>query len=132
MKIKTEDLTGAALDYAVAVALGLKIRSQKRDEVGRPGFYAVGDAYNYIWRDYVGRSPGNMYWWCPSQCWRDGGPLIGKFVEWVEEQAPNEWSARSAGEYGYGQTPLIAICRAVVACKLGEEVEVPEELGGAA
>jgi hypothetical protein len=164
MKVKTSELTGAALDYAVAVALGLKIRSQKRDGVHKGAFIAVGDAYNYIWRDTQGWIPRGTYTWSPSTRWEHGGPLVDQFciylspphvvfatrIEngkrvpadkvyhcWTAKVGPN--IAQRPAEFaelpmlrglyaGDGETPLIAICRAVVACKLGDEVEVPDEL----
>lgn len=127
MKVKTSDLTGAALDYAVALSVGLNIRSQKREGVHKPGFYAVGDAYGYIWRDYGpgGRVTG-FYAFNPSDCWRDGGQLIDMYVSWLHMEAEGLWFAVSNGKYGFGETPLLAACRSVVTSKLGDLVEVPD------
>jgi len=134
MRIKISELNGAALDYAVALALGLRIRSQKRDGVHKGAFIAVGDAYNYIWRDTMGWMPGGTYSWSPSTRWEHGGPLIGKFKIDIEHQG-NDVLASIYKPHGlndvdyFGSTGLIAICRAVVACKLGDyEVDVPDEL----
>lgn len=138
MKVKTSELIGAALDYAVAVALGLKIRSQKRDGVHKGAFIAVGDAYGYIWRDTHGWVPRGTYCWSPSTRWDYGGQLVDALKISIFQSAesgvteafitakrnevkkfPWQWKQ-------VGPTPLIAICRAVVACKMGDEVEVPD------
>jgi hypothetical protein len=70
-----------------------------------------------------------------STGWAQGGPIIERemFVLWpiagyVDEK--RKWSCRPSG-YGktqHGPTPLIAAMRCYVASKLGDEVEVPEEL----
>ena len=92
---ETAELTGAALDWAVAKCEGEPV-------------------YSY------------------STNWLFGGPIIereqiGVFpVEtgWVAEQ--NIFS----GCVTSGQTPLIAAMRCYVASKLGDDVEVPNELTG--
>ncbi|MDZ7868808.1 MAG: phage protein NinX family protein [Rheinheimera sp.] len=131
VKIKTSELTGAALDYAVAVATGWCIRSKPGNGADKTGFYAAGPSYNYFWKEAQQDRPvESYYWWCPSESWKDCGTFIGTLVHWLEEQGSGCWYARCGGEYGNGSTPQIAICRAVVACKLGDEVEVPAELSG--
>lgn len=158
MKIKTSELTGAALDWAVADALGYE-----------PMVVHQGMPRAIV--SCVERSNNEAIFhddYSPSISWVYGGPLVDKFQIYVSpphivfatkiigskrvsaDKVYNCWtatiSARVAkkpspieglpglgGNYtGQGDTPLVAICRAVVACKLGEEVEVPEELGGAA
>lgn len=135
-KRKTEELTGAALDYAVAAALGLKIRSQKRDGVHKGAFIAVGDAYNYIWRDTQGWVPRGAYSWSPSTRWEHGGPLIEHFNIDIEHQdhgyvVASIYTPRGQYDVDYsGPDALTTICRAVVAAKFGREVEIPDELLG--
>lgn len=123
MNIKTQDLTGPALDWAVA----------KCEEVGKPAGYYTG---------MVGR--GNF---TPSANWSQGGPIIEReditFVRCNDLFFPkgNEkgdyyepyWRADpaemdSTWRRMYGPTPLIAAMRCYVASKLGYEVDVPEEL----
>lgn len=131
IEVKTADLIGAALDWAVAKAIGLKLRHQQRDGHRQGGYHAVGDAYGYIWTDthpngYVGSS----YGWSPSRCWKDGGPLIDKYEVSIISQEPGAqpcaWTDGTAP--WHGSTNLIAACRAIVAAKAGEIVWVPKEL----
>ncbi|MBL0581662.1 phage protein NinX family protein [Aeromonas caviae] len=119
--VKTEELDGHALDWAVAVANGLNAEKNglRYDLRGRPtvaGEFAV--------------------YYQPSKNWLQCGPLIEKYNICVSAQGePTEWSAsvgRSTDEM-FGKTPMVAICRALVAEKVGDEVMVPALLvGGAA
>jgi len=114
MKIKTSELTGAALDWAVAKANGEE---------------------DIFWVDWA-KEAGACY--SPSGFWAQGGPIIER-----EEISTNrefassrvEWAAWTpapirdeAEAFGYGSTPLIAAMRCYVESKLGEEIEIPEEL----
>ncbi|PHM23284.1 phage protein NinX family protein [Xenorhabdus budapestensis] len=113
MKIKTSELTGKALDWAVALAMGSEI----------------------IFTRYR-----RMCIYSPSTDWAQCGKLI---EEYEMDLAPVMGGTYCAGlsitegalctdDYVsidmYGDTPQIAICRAVVAAQLGAEVEVPDEL----
>ena len=78
----------------------------------------------------------------PSTNWSHGGPIIeregiellcnhpvigGKDPAWgVWDGFACSWKTRSL--HYHGPTPLIAAMRCYVASKLGDEVEVPEEL----
>lgn len=96
MKIKTVDLTGAALDWAVSAANG------------------DSDIHPY------------------STDWGDGGPIIERErIELTYYGGMQGWSAyvgQIVQSTGNGPTPLIAAMRCYVASKLGDEVEIPEEL----
>ena len=113
MKIKTSELTGAALDWAVGYIMGEKLRILDRQ---------------IVWpEDYS-----------PSTDWAQGGPIIERErmdIEcWDFHSMP--WKAsmwwddeNSSGDIQmYGPTPLIAAMRCYVTSKLGNEVEIPEEL----
>lgn len=68
----------------------------------------------------------------PSTDWAQGGPIIEREqigIEWNVDPI-NHWVATDDfWESAYvGPTPLVAAMRAFVASKLGDEVEVPEEL----
>ena len=116
MKTKTSELTEAALDWAVAKCEGF-INGDDLD-IGfiREGGYA------------------------PSTDWTQGGPIIEREListsrEFSEFTKGYEWAAWTpapirdeAEAFGYGPTPLIAAMRCYVASKLGDEVDVPEEL----
>ena len=121
MKIKTSELSGAALDWAVAKCEGIAVRSTNNGE------------------DLIRNDKVNSDWWYPSENWAQGGPIIAHegisldFIgvgEGIRVQAwfATKWLADDLMSRGKGQTPLIAAMRCYVASKLGEEVEVPEEL----
>ena len=104
MKTKTNELTGPALDWAVAKCEGV-INGGDLDI----GFVLEG---GYI----------------PSTNWAQGGPIIER------EKITTEWTGENWMGYiwhdkeFFGPTPLVAAMRCYVASKLGDEVEVPEEL----
>lgn len=99
--MKTAELTGATLDRAVA----------KCEDV-----YCFDGTYT------------------PSTDWSQGGPIIErKIVSIDKEEGGKRWAAfawRSDHDLqkSIGPTPLIAAMRCYVASKLGDEVEIPEEL----
>lgn len=119
IEVKTAELIGPALDWAVAQAEGLTALIYKCE-------------HPYIYIDSPGRGCGP---YLPSHAWFEGGPLIEKYK--LDIGAPMEgenfttWSAYT--EWGspmgsMGGTPLVAACRAIVTAKLGEAVQVPKEL----
>lgn len=74
-----------------------------------------------------------------SSDWSQMGPIMEREEIGTCRNVPcskgREWEARpsltakgAGGTWGYGPTPLIAAARCYVVSKLGEEVEVPEEL----
>lgn len=122
--MKTSELTGAALDWAVAKCEGYKI---KYDPMG------FGDTANggcWVWSD------PNTYWkigrtYSPSTIWSQGGPIIEREALTVCTQMTRfDWQALDfhGDTTCFGPTPLIAAMRCYVASKLGEEIEVSEEL----
>ncbi|MDE9463524.1 phage protein NinX family protein [Xenorhabdus bovienii] len=113
MKIKTSELTGRALDWAVAKADG---RGVKINELG----------YVFVCDN---RSIG-VY--SPSTDWAKCGELIDTHLielnnQVISENEVEHW-ATCMDEYIYGSTALEAACRIVVHVKLGDEVEIPDEL----
>ena len=109
--MKTSELTGAALDWAVVYA--------QHDKVLEP-------AVNYWLERYV--DPERRYM-CesPSINWSQGGPIIERESINLVKMHGHEWHA-DCGKVATGPTPLIAAMRCYVASKLGDEVEIPEEL----
>lgn len=114
MKIKTSELIGPALDWAVAKCEGLK-----PDEDG-----CLTVAGDYAIEPYR-----------PTTNWSQGGPIIER--EMIATNPSNDWRlgvwiAYYCGPINsnsmYGTTPLIAAMRCYLASKLGDEVEIPEEL----
>ena len=114
MKVKVSEATGPVLDWMVAKALGA---SDDTLESYVDGLREAGDG------DY-------------STDWSQGGPII-------EREGGTLWATNASGwrckaRYDYlkdtegptmeGPTLLIAAMRCYVASKLGDEVEVPDEL----
>jgi len=132
-EVKTAELIGPALDWAVAKVGGFEIFKDATlaGEV-KPGFWISGLYTDpNLWKHL------NTY--TPSADWKEGGPLIEKHRISVIENLPampdSIWEARgSIGAIGagwrfaHGPTPLIAAMRCLVASKLGDTVQVPEEL----
>jgi hypothetical protein len=114
MKLKVSELTGVALDYAVA-------------EASETPIYISGKTLTRMDMD------GNVYWQ-PSTDWAQGGPIIEReciaiSCLHITGYTPNTWTARRPQRCSEdGPTPLIAAMRCYVASKLGDEVELPEEL----
>lgn len=116
MKVKTAELKGVALDWAVIRASNFPVMAHE----GRFVTYDMGlDRYVVIQ---------------PSVAWSQCGTMIERFGITVTpaSSAMTDWMARFAQSKklydGFGSTPQIAICRAVVASKLGDEVDIPDEL----
>lgn len=116
IEMKTVDLTGPALDWAIAQIEGVEVA------IAAP-HYGTG------WRVYKPNFGGK---YSPSTEWAFGGPLIAKHaIGFVGHDADN-WLAFSSPadstHQGIGPTHLIAACRAIVAAKLGDTLQVPREL----
>ena len=129
--MKTSELTGAALDWAVAKAADYLTRLGDHWMVTLPGVHV---RMNFV--------PGPRCVFTPSTRWAQGGPIIeSEGIELICNLRPNEartfkttpdWRASrrawSKGDVWYGPTPLIAAMRCFVAYRLGDEVDIPKEL----
>lgn len=128
MKIKTQDLTGPALDWAVAKAEGDKVF---RPRVGRPTYWDKADD-----RWVVRAQVANVGWFAdytytPSTNWAQGGPIIEREGIRIHRSVTDQWWAGPESDPHRpvaGPTPLIAAMRCYVASHLGDEVDIPEEL----
>lgn len=113
--MKTSELTGAALDWAVAKCEGITEDIQ----------------HWCLYDDYM-TSIGTDIRFSPSTNWAQGGPIIER--EEISLRDPcsvnmgDDWEAVCGGYHRNGPTPLIAAMRCYVASKLGDEVEIPEGL----
>lgn len=108
--MKTSELTDLALDWAVAEAFSLPIKLNPGH-----GFFI--------------KHPDGWEYFVPSTDWSQGGPIIER--EKIHTFfAGGTWIAEHYTSDGcfIGPTPLIAAMRCFVASKLGDEVEIPEEL----
>jgi len=97
--MKTSEMTGAALNWAVGKAEGLD------------GWLAP--------VNYCGK-------------WEHGGPIIQRenIGLWSEGY---DWEAKISVDFGkwlveWDESPLVAAMRCYVASKLGDNIEIPEEL----
>jgi len=109
--MKTSELTGTALDWAVTKCEEVKI--------GQP----EGRTFAFEWS--LMHDAGDMYY---STDWAQGGPIIERGGIGIDLWGNDKWVANYCEAEQYGPTPLIAAMRAFVASKLGDEVDVPEEL----
>jgi len=116
--VKTSELTGVALDWAVA---------------------KCGGYTGIALQDRI-----NTDWYSPSTEWVQGGPIIERerinlsslngwptCMDWKASMLFEEVGKRYTHKEpcsAYGPTPLIAAMRCYVASKLGDEIEVPKEL----
>jgi hypothetical protein len=96
--MKTSELTGAALDWAVAKAEGY------------PDEDISFDCANY------------------SDDWRWGGSIIEREKIALFLNGNDEWAATDGIKNSVGDTPLIAAMRCYVASKLGDEIDLPVEM----
>ena len=132
--MKTSELTGEALNWAVA---------QAAIQIG---------GFPVYMRFYTDGRPDTPHWgesgssevFRPSTNWAHGGPIIEQ--EGIEllcnltaaeatrfESADADWQAfhrsnRSTDKRQFATTPLVAAMRCFVASRLGDEVDIPEEL----
>ena len=115
--MRTSELTGAALDWAVARCGGVT-------DIGQPNNVP----FIVEWR--LMHDAGDMNY---STDWGQGGPIIERERLWVcASSADAGWFAEigKSATRKTGPTALIAAMRCYVASKLGDEVETPTELTG--
>ena len=142
VEVKTAELAGPALDWAVAKAC--RYECGRLPRIGNTLGCNLPDGLQYV----IGRlccasiaEELNARFFRPSTDWAQGGPLIDKHSidfntqgvdvdgsQLIEATAQDFecmecWSAE-------GETRLIAACRAIVSAKFGDAVKVPVELVG--
>lgn len=141
MKAKTNELTGAALDWAVAKCEGMNERivfglGSVRDTgycVERPNGTRLFYVLMNVWTKWCEKCETNPWGsgvgiWTPSTKWSQGGPIIERERIELGWNGPDWLAQIRADAEWYGPTPLIAAMRCYVASKLGDEVDVPAEL----
>jgi hypothetical protein len=129
MKVKTVELIGTALDWAVAMSLGYIPAKREKRNWGYATVPAPELAFSRLLTSKD--NPGNSLYQRNlgfSNDWSQGGPIIERERIHLDE-GHGLWGALHSYEYSsFGHTPLIASMRCYVASKLGDEVEIPEEL----
>lgn len=120
--LKTSELTGAQLDYYVARAEGIPAEQLAIRRVPRTDWVHV----VLEERDKIGATTGARvlnY----STDWAQGGPLIQKHSLDLINAFDGSWFVTSlrhkVEDAQHGDTPLQAICRAVVRAAFGDDVE---------
>lgn len=142
MKIKTSELTGPALDWAVAKALGVRTYTARYEHTMTG--CCVLDA------ELVDMSTDGPQELMYSRDWSQGGPIIDRehidirftFTEGGYRTStsvdavhatinlPNGATVFDPEKtvWEYGPTSLVAAMRCFVASRLGDEVDIPDEL----
>lgn len=119
VEVKTAELTGAALDWAVAKVDGDKRLQTTRKQFGLNVPVRVVPSYSTYWNHI--------------------GPLIEKHIVDITVERKGLFYASVCDDSGmpvmpgdvngaFGPTHLIAACRAIVASVLGETVSAPKDL----
>jgi hypothetical protein len=107
--MKTSELTGAALDWAVARCEGEAV-------------HMVKGQLETLWTDNG---------WKPSTDWAQGGPIIEREklgLGHVISEGNLYWIATGYLTEECAPTPLVAAMRCYVAACIGDEVDIPETL----
>lgn len=116
MKIKTSELTEAALDWVVAECKGWEV------EFVEPGYVMFSGDLEHPRGDFC----------APSTDWSQGGPIMNEaeIGVWPPDEEHPYWTAGQKGvaQAFTGPTCLIAAMRCYVASEYGDEVEVPDGL----
>lgn len=134
MKIKTSELKGAALDWAVAHATKAWEFAHKWYPTMTldPTFtgvrdYAIDGMIYLVPRNAFRQDPQPFN---PSRWWEHGGRLIDEHCVLFDTDDKSVIWAKLPEQslFKGGDNHLVAACRAIVMAKLGEEVEIPDEL----
>ena len=117
--MKTAELAGAALDWAVAKCEGYAFNGKAftRNNPLDDG------ALEHIW----------LASYLPSTNWAQGGPIIERESICIDQLGDNsKWCATTRKDKNapwlYAKSPLIAAMRCYVSSQLGDEVDIPKEL----
>ena len=121
IKTKTSDLMGEALNWAVGMA-----HEWKRYD--SPFRQPDGQIMWTLMVDDGGKQMQDFATFEPSTDWAQGGPIIERHIFRLEDDPELGWLAEIGTARCRGNTALVAAMRCYVASKLGDEVEIPEEL----
>jgi hypothetical protein len=123
MKIKAQDLSGIQLDWAVAKC---------------EGYFSTNGQVPEYWESpdgvihFLKMRNAVVDWTLASTDWSEMGSIIEQNMISIAPALHEGWEASpwpiDPNTLSWGDTPLIAAARCYVASKLGDEVEIPEEL----
>ena len=123
MKIKAQDLSGVQLDWAVAKC---------------EGYFSTNGQVPEYWESpdgvihFLKMRNAVVDWTLASTDWVEMGSIIEQNMISIAPALHEGWEASpwpiDPNTLSWGDTPLIAAARCYVASKLGDEVEIPEEL----
>ncbi|MFJ4444740.1 phage protein NinX family protein [Pseudomonas sp. NPDC089422] len=117
IEVKTADLSAEALGWAVGKAEGLDV-------------FLAPPQYGNPWRvfaRYQATAIAHAKRYNPWEDWALAGPLVEKHRVWMHVSGTT-WSALITAWVNGCDQPAVAICRAIVADKIGDTVQVPKEL----
>ncbi|WP_409274262.1 phage protein NinX family protein [Pseudomonas sp. KCJK9111] len=121
IEVKTGDLVGESLGWAVGMAEGLALHLE-------PPQYGNGWRVFAIYR---GEATERSKRYNPWEAWVLGGPLVAKYRIGFGLYSDSFFAVIGlddiAGD-GDGLTHLVAAMRAIIGAKLGDTVQVPKEL----
>jgi len=110
--MKTSELIGTALDWAVAKAYGVRVKYDSKEGL------------------HINNITG-WFHYRPSTEWAQGGPIIERERIELRRDGDGGWIAcDNIHPEFYGPTPLVAAMRCFVASVLGDEVDIDQTLGG--
>jgi len=113
--MKTSELIGPALDWAVAKCEGETYDGYRVEEDGLLHAHFCG-----AWLSHP---------YDPTTDWSQAGPIIDRKKIMIKENGYGHWFARiGKSKWMRGPTARIAAMRCHIASELGDEVEIPEEL----
>ena len=107
--MKTSELQGATLDWAVAKCEGF-----------------IDDCNTWLHEATVQDVADGHF--KPSTNWEQSGPIIEREGIALYLNGDDGWTGEDGWKRATGPTPLVAAMRAFVASKLGEDVEIPAVL----
>lgn len=130
--MKTNELIGPPLDWAVAKCDGANVEVHSADMITKRRL-------QYLTQEEADTLPppkpylvvpgvGNANY---STDWSQGGPIIERENIWLTHHVAAKMHGAHKGDehwFQRGPTTLVAAMRCYVASKLGNEVEIPEEL----
>lgn len=129
LDVLSAELTGTALDYAVAVAKHGKVLVFPEGGFYPPkGSVSLNEDY---WSLEQNRGDRDSDPWKPSELWAQAGPLKEKYkigTVWVGDVCTAMVIKDGKTLTVNSPSELICVCRMIVLFKLGEKVAIPEKI----